>query len=239
MRQLRFLILSLVFLSSLAFADAPFTLAKLNVRGEAVLEKPADQFELTLGVVTQAKLPDLALQNNNQQMQQVIDSLKTLGFDHEDYQTGHFRIEPVYRVDDKNSDHEEQEQRMIDHYEVVNSIQIKSQKLHLADQVINLATKNGANQIHSINFNLTSPQAYRAEAIEAAVQNAFHDAQVLAQAAHVRLVKLLEISLDQPQNHFYRSMAVSMAKGESSQTPLEAGTIDVRASVQVVFEIAP
>ena len=218
-------------------ADSSHTIPKLSVRGEATVFKPADQMELTIGVVTQAKETATAVQENNQKMNQVIENLQKIGVNSSDYRTGQFRVQPIYRSLPKETGHSNHQ--VIDSYEVLNSIQIKTQKLHLADQIINTATRNGANQLDHIEFNLSNPQGYRAEAIQAAMQNALLDAEALAQAAKVRLVQLLDVSLDQQlPNRIYRSL--SMDKMSSAETtPVESGNVEVKASVEAIFEIAP
>jgi uncharacterized protein len=236
MKKLRLVIFSLFFLWIPIWATDQPTIARLNVRGEAVLFKPADQVELTLGVTTQGKETVTALQENNQRMNQVIEALKTIGLDASDYQTGRFNTHPIYQHLSEND--KSKTSPLIDYYEVNNSIEIKTQKLDLLDQIINVAVKSGANQLNQIKFDMNNPQAYRTEVIQLAVQNALNDAQTLAQASQVRLVRLLDISLDQSQNQVYRSF--SLAKMESSDsTPIKSGNIEIHAFVQAAFEIAP
>jgi uncharacterized protein YggE len=110
--------------------------------------------------------------------------------------------------------------------------------------MIGAAVEGGANQIEQLNFNLNNPQAYRAEVIHLATQNAISDAQALANAAAVRLVRILSLSMDQWQHQPRFSHFSLMAKaGEANQagveTPLEPGSVELQATVYMTFEIAP
>lgn len=128
---------------------------KLVVRGEASVFKPADQMEVSLGVVTLAENSTQALNENNRRMHQVVANLQELGLDESDYQTGRFHIRPIYQKPPKDS--EEEEHSVISRYEVTNSIQIKTQKIALADKILSAAVQGGANQVEQVNFNINNP----------------------------------------------------------------------------------
>ncbi len=210
---------------------------KLVVKGEASVFKPADQMEVSLGIVTTDENSNVALNENNKRMHQVIANLKALGLDESDYQTGHFRIQPIYRKPARNERPEEVHQ-VIDRYEVTNAIQIKTQKLPLADKIIGAAVQGGVNQVDQLNFNLNNPQLYRAEAIQLAAQNAISDAQALAGAAGVKLTRVLYLSLDHWNNFPHLPGATMMARAVAgNETPLEAGNVEIHATVQMTFEI--
>lgn len=214
-------------------------LPKINVRGEASIFKPADQMEISLGVVTSAENSSQALNENNQRMHQIIANLQTLGLDESDYQTGRFQINPIYQRPPKR--HEEEPQTKISHYEVTNTIQIKTQKIDFADRIIITAVQGGANQVEQVNFNLNNPQAYRAEVIKLATENALSDANALANAAGVRLVRVLNLSMDYWQN-FPRPYMLAKSEGygaaaDAHQDVMEPGKTEIHATVNVTLEI--
>ena len=59
-----------------SWADEFENTPKLVVKGEASIFKPADQMEVSLGVVTAAENSSQALNENNQRMHQIIDNLR-------------------------------------------------------------------------------------------------------------------------------------------------------------------
>lgn len=211
-------------------------IAKLTARGEASIFKPSDQMEVNLGVLTSAEKSSAAVNENNQRMSQVIAQLQALGLDESDYQTGRFSIRPLYEKNTKNS---YQNEGKIKAYEVVNTLQVKTAKIELADKIIDAAVQAGANRVDEVNFTLVNPQAYRAEAIQAAAKNAFNDALVLANATGVKIKRVLSLSLD----HWHQYPApYRLAKGvnESSSAPdvFEPGRSEIHATVNVVYELA-
>lgn len=152
-------------------ADDFENLSKMSVKGEASIFKPADQMEVSLGVLTSADDSSAAVEENNQHIKQLIANLRTLGLDETDYQTGRFHVKPVYEKPSKNGD--PALQGKISHYEALNTIEVRTQKIGLASQILNTAVQGGANQITQVNFNLNNPQAYRGEAIKIAAQMLF------------------------------------------------------------------
>ncbi len=211
--------------------------SKLTVRGEATIYKPADQVELNVSVVTQDPDSKKAVQANNEKMRKVIDQLDGSGLTSKEYQTGQFNIQPIYHYPSPKED--SKEGPTITHYEVTNTIKIKTQKLDLIEKIIGVAVQSGANRLNQINFDLADPQQFRDEVIQLAARHAFADANSLAQAAQVRLVRVLDLALD--SNQHYPVPRMMMAKAEyaagSYDAPIEAGQVELKASVNVVFEI--
>ncbi len=208
----------------------------LVVKGEATVQKPADQFEVLLGVFTQGATSQEALNENNQKMNQVITNIKAVGLDESDFQTGRFRIQPVMRPLSKDAKNDKN--RTISHYEVVNNIQVKTLKISLAEKILDAAVKGGANQVEKVNFSINNPQSYRDEAIMLATQYAQADAHSLATAAGVKLTRILFLSLDQWQHRPLNwTMAKMSAGGAEDGTPLESGNVEIQASVNLIYEI--
>ncbi len=215
---------------------------QLVVRGEASVLKAADQMEVSLGVVTVADSSHVALNENNQRMHQIVNNLQEIGLDESDYQTGRFNIRPIYQKPPKDSDQDER--TVISHYEVTNTIYIKTQKLHLADRVLSAAVQGGANQIEQVNFNLNNPQLYRAEAIKLATQNALADANALASAANVKLIRVLSLSLDHWDSSpapimFNKRAEVFSVQGGAGQDVLAPGRTEIHATINAILEIGP
>lgn len=224
--------------SSIQTAEDHRSQPTLSVRGEAVLYKPADQMEITVGVVTRDPNSEKALQLNNEKMEKVIRNLQQVGLDKSDYKTGRFYIHPIYQTPPKNPSPDWHP--AINSYEVNNSIVIKTTKLDLAPKIIEAASQGGSNQIDHIQFNLKDPRSYREEAVELATNNAVSDAQVLAKAAHINLAGVSSISLDQAQPVYPVARQMMFAAKEfSGSTPIEAGDVEVRAAVNIEFFIKP
>lgn len=234
MKKLPFL-LSALLISAECVAVAPVT-PKLVVSGQTVLHKNADLVSLTIGVLSQKETAQEAIVDNNVRVQQLVTNLRALGLEKGEYFTGQFSIQPIYSPAPRNPPADWKP--TIIAYEVNNSLSIKTTKLEYTGAIIDCAGKAGVDQISNIVFSLADPQMYRAEAITQAAQNALRDADALATVTGVKIVRVLDIVLEQPTIqprpglHLYK-----MAQAESAPF-IEAPDVDVRAHVSVTFEIA-
>ena len=171
----------------------------------------------------------------------IIKALKKEGLTDDEYQTSQIRIQPQYSRRPRQAGVEWKP--VIVGYQVSSSINVKTMKLKLAGELIQAANEAGANSIDSISFGLADHRKHRAEAINAATANALADARTLADAANLKLVRVITINLDQaasprplamPMN---RGMEMAMASS-TAPPPINPGDINVQASVTVVYEIA-
>jgi len=221
---------------SVGLDDVP----RLTVRGEALLYKPADQLRVRVGVVTQAAEATAAVKENSRRMADVISAIKKAGLDKNEYETGRFSIRPLYSRRPRQANAEWV--RQIVGYEVNNTLAIRTKKLALAGKLIEGANNAGANSVDDIRFDLADPRTHRAEAIAAATANARSDAAVLSHAADVRLVRIIAIQLGEGG---YRPPMPTMVRAEAMAAvaapapPIQPGDVTVRASVTMIYEIAP
>src|SRR5262245_59606797 len=126
---MRILILFLCISCSLFAEDRP----KLTVSGSVVVLKPADQWKMTVGVVTQDKSVQKAIQANREKMAQVITALKKAGISEGEYKTGTFQLEPRYQQHPKNPPYDWHPE--IIGYEVRNALTVETSKLELVGPV--------------------------------------------------------------------------------------------------------
>ncbi len=213
----------------------------LTVRGSAVLNKPADQLRIRIGVVTEDDEATTALRENTARMNDVIKALKKEGLTDKEYQTSQIRIQPLYSRRPRQAGVEWKP--AIIGFQVSNSINIKTKQLKIAGELIQAANEAGANSIDSISFGISDPRKHRAEAIRTATANALADAKTLAGAANLRLVRVITINLDQAaaprplMKSMNRGMEM-MAMADSAPPPVNPGDVNINASVTVVYEIA-
>lgn len=118
-------------------------------------------------------------------------------------------------------------------------MQIKTTKLDLAGQIISESTQNGANSVDQITFGLNDPQPSRAKAIIGAAHNAIQEANQLAKAANLKLLRVLEISLEkanEPPTPRFRAVSFAAMNPETN-TPITSGQVDISATVNITYEI--
>lgn len=213
--------------------------AKLTVRGEIELKKAADQIRLRVGVVTEATEAGEALEQNSTKMRDVVAALKRTGLTDDEYETGRFQIRPKYTRRPRQPDADWSPK--IIGYEVTNSVSIETKKLDIAGDVISAGNRAGANTVEVTGFALSNPREFRPELIAGATRNGLADARALAEAANLRLVRIISISLDGMSTRAESMMMASRgrAMADSSTPPIEAGDVSLRANVNIVYEIAP
>ena len=212
---------------------------QLTVTGEAVLQVPADQATLRVGVETDAETAEAALSANSKTLQKVEQALHKSGLGKGEYSTGNFQVRPRWSQRPRNADTNWRPQ--IVGYTVSNSFDVKTRKLEKLGALIEATTKAGANALGQIAFGLADPRTYRAAAIEAATANALADAAALAKAAGVALDGILSLNLDHASVPTPRPMVATMAMrsmdAEVAPSIVAPEDIEVRASVSVVYRI--
>lgn len=205
----------------------------LSIKGEAVIYKPADQIELVFDVMTEDNDPQKAVEENNFIMNQTLLNLQEVGLTKEEYYTSNYQLLAIF----KTKDHYTGEQ-ILDHYRVHHVLTIKTQKMDLSETIIGAAIAGGVNQIQSMNFSSSNTQANREEAIQQAVKNGLSLAKVVADAAGVKIVKVIKIGVDQVNYNNPRMFdQMALAKWNGFNPPIQAGPIEVQADINIVFEI--
>lgn len=230
-----FFISLMIFISP--FVHAEDNVSTLSVRGEAVLMVEPDQVSVSIGVVSEAKKVKIALRENSQKMQAAIDLLASLGFTEDDYQSQNFSIHPNWSSRPTNSSHYKRE---IIGYTINNSLRLSTTRLEDIGDIIAAVAGAGVNQVQSIYFDLKNPRQYREQAIRAASNNAKADANALAKANGVRLIKVYSMNLDNASASISQIPKAVMMESRAmadSAPPIQAGDIAVRASVSIVYKI--
>jgi hypothetical protein len=234
------LLVSLV-IPSIVQADTEALPPSLGVQGEAVLRVPADQLRLRLGVITTHDLAEKALDENSRRLERVINALRKVGLDKEEYATGHFSIQPIWEPRPRSGDNN-RPPRILG-YRVSNSLNIRTGQLHKAGELIQTATEAGANNIGALQFTLADPDSHRAEAIAAATKKGGRFARAAAEAAGVKLEGIISIQVDQA-----RFTPIMMSRQRPEQVrlstmaapaapPIDPDSIEVRATVSLEYRI--
>jgi len=227
-------------LPAVVAADEGQALPRLTVRGEAVIEVPADQLRMDIGVVTDGQTAQAALDSNTAAMERVVEALAAAGLSEAEYRTGQFQIQPQWAPRPRDAPPDWRPR--IAGYTVTNRLSIKTTKIDLAGRLIGATSSAGANTIDAIAFDLADPRRHRAAAIAAAAANAIADATALAQASAVRLVRIISLSLDEASAIPRPMRAMALREGmamdmAAAEPPISPGDVTVRAGVSVVYEI--
>lgn len=204
----------------------------LTVTGEGTAAAVPDVLVINVGVSTRGETPAEALASNSTQMQSVIDAVLGAGIAETDVSTSGFYISPIY--DDQRYAEGNQTPRILG-YEVGNQVTIRVRDVATSSDILDGVVAAGANQINGISFEIADPQPLQDAAMRDAIADARRQAELMADAAGMRIVGILSINSSNgaPQPMYD---AVQFAR---SATPIMTGQQSISASATLTFEIVP
>jgi uncharacterized protein YggE len=195
--------------------------------GEGVASAKPDQVRINIGVTTQAPTANEAGQQNAKQSAAVIAELKQQLGNSAEFQTMNYSLYPMYRTQRDGG------KPTISGYQANNTVEVKLNDVTLAGKAIDFATRTGANQIQGINFSIRDEQKLRGEALAKAAVQARANAEALAKALGMRVAGILKVEDGNPVHVVPMQRMEMMKAQDAASTQIEAGTIDVRATVTV------
>ncbi|MDM7256108.1 MAG: SIMPL domain-containing protein [Paracoccus sp. (in: a-proteobacteria)] len=203
---------------------------RLSVTAEGSARTAPDMATISLGVTTQAETAAQALADNSTSQRAVIDKLKAEGVEAKDIQTSGLNLSPVQSYSDGKPP-------VVTGYQVSNVVTVQMRDLDRLGGLLDALVAAGANQVQGISFGRDDAQAAEDEARVDAIAEARRRAEVMAQAAGVRLGPILSIS----EGTASYGPAPVMMRAEASMggTPVEQGELTVTAQVNVVFGLLP
>ena len=213
----------------------------ISVTGTATTTVDPDLLTVNFGIETQEATAKQALEKNSQQMNKVIDALKSAGITESEISTSSLNIYPVY--ENVKDEYLGIKTRELIGYKVSNIVTVETKKLNLAASIIDSGVNAGVNRVDSVSYSL-SPQRHQTlkdDLIEQAIINAKTKAEnALAPLNHnivgVKSVSLSEFVMPYPEP-IYRSYDMAESAAMGAQTPMFASDQDITTSAQVVFLI--
>lgn len=209
-----------------AFAEDAMT-RTISVTGTGTIEAAPDMATLMIGVTTQGDTAAAALAANSAATDAVIARLTASGIEARDMQTSNLSINPNWTGYDSSTP-------TISGYVANNMLTVRVRKLDTTGAVLDAAVADGANTLNGMTFGLADPDPAYNEARKEAVADARAKAELLAEAAGVKIGAVLSISdggaMTDPAP-MYRD-AVS-----ASPVPVVGGELGLVASVTVTYEI--
>jgi len=211
----------------------------LAVRGEATIKVKPDQVEMSLEAVTSAVSAEEALETNTKAVVQLQALLQAEGLSPEDYRTGQFSIQPQWSRPPRPAP--ANWTPAIVGYRVSNSLQLTTSRIELAGRLLALAQQAGVNKSGNLRFSLADPEQANRQAIAAATTNARSRAATLAEAAGVKLGRLLEVRVEETgagRQPMLMMAEASSARAAVNNVPISAGEVEVSAAVVLSYAIA-
>lgn len=144
-------------------------------------------------------------------MQRVIDAVLAAGIPETDVAAGGFSIAPTVYADQQPA-RTDAAGPVIIAYEVSNQVTVRIDGIADSGNILNQVVAAGANRINGIRFDIAEPQPLRDEALGQAIAEARRQAELMADAAGVTLVRVLSVtSYANAQPMYDRAVAFAAA----------------------------
>lgn len=217
----------------------------MRVSADAEVRVKPDRAAITFGIFEKTDNLRQGTERLNTVVSQITHYLRTRGIEERFIQTDNIHIYPVYRtqaVYAKNGTRTDQEKLQ---YEISQTFTVTLDDPSQYEDVLYTLLDMGVNRIENISFYSTQIRQYRDQARQLAVKYAREKASLLAQAAEIRLGKIIDISETAlPSYPSARLMASNIAQNilqadapASTETVPATGMISVRAEVTLTYKI--
>jgi uncharacterized protein YggE len=205
---------------------------RVLVSGDSIVQAQPDTAIVTIAVVTQAKTAIDAQHENATKSEAVMRAVKSSSGAGAEVKTSGYSLQPqrVYK---------EGVPPTISGYETRNSVTVTLSDLTKIGAVIDAAGAAGANDVTAISFTLRKDQPAKDQALREATREALSKAQLVAQALNGRVVRIVEVQeegVQRPSPVAYEAESF-MTKRANAQTPVEVGSLDISARVQLIAEV--
>ncbi|GLS19500.1 hypothetical protein GCM10007874_25170 [Labrys miyagiensis] len=218
---------------SLGLAHADDLKRSISITGEASVSAKPDVAYVSIGVENAGKVANEVLAANSKTTGDVLAALKGAGIDAKDLQTSGFTVQPQILRPQNSSLSSSDDSPSITGYTVANTVNVTLHDLPKLGDVLDKAVTAGANSIDGIQFDVSNPSALLDDARKAALADARRKAQIYADAAGLKLGKLVELS----ENAGPVVGAVYRARMATAAVPIESGSNTLNVTVSVRFEL--
>jgi uncharacterized protein len=221
---------------ALAASATAQTDGRIRIIGRALVEVAPDYVTVRVGVSNRAPTPTAALDQNSAVARRLIDFSKQFGVEPREIQTDAVNLQPSYKTVRDSSGTTRQEP---DGYAANNTVSVKLTDLSRLGVFMRQVLDQGATNIGGVQFGIADPEKSADEARLKAVEDAVRQANQLAQAANVKLGRILEI-VHPPRGQFQVAGGVAdlpARRLRAASVPIEAGTVEIGAEVEMIWAL--
>jgi len=203
-----------------------------STTGEGIVYTTPDTVSATLGISTNAETVVKAQTVANQTINDIKAGLKQLGVDEKDIKTTNYNIYPNYDYSARTPN--------ITGYNVNISLKVVSEDLSKINDIVDTATRLGANEVRNISFEVKDRQAAIDEATKIAIKDAKEKAQKIARESGISLGKLINVYVSETPNYvnkgLFYDMASSAGTGGGGGTEIEPGQTEITVIATLSYE---
>ncbi len=213
--------------------------SSFDVTGEGKVATAPDRAEISLGIQANEPTVKAVQDKGNQVINQITQDLLALGVDRADIKTTNYSLYPNY-------DYRSGTQKITGYALNVN-VQVKAKDFAKITQIVDTATKDGANQVGGISFTLSDEKKKEVEdEVRAeAVKQAKAKAESLSSLAGVKLGRIINISENAGGDRIYPVPMMAKAEamdavgnggGTAAPTNVEPGSTTYSMTVTLSYE---
>ena len=207
---------------------------RVVVTGDAVVQAQPDTAVLTLAVVTQNASASEAQAENASRTEAVVRAVRAAAGAGAEVRTSGYSLQPQYA-------YREGAPPTITSYITRNAVTVTTGELNRVGAVIDAASRAGANSVDGLAFTLRRDEQARRQALTEATREAQAKARVIAEALGGRLLRVVEVqesgAFRPPVPYGIEVGRATLAGQPPAPTPVEPGTLEIRAHVQLVAEV--
>lgn len=202
-----------------------------SVTSEGTAYAIPDVAIINVGYTTEGQTVEQVQTKANQVINKITEDLKSAGIKEEDIQTTNYNLNPSY-------DYTGGTQKITGYSANVN-LEIKARDLEKGNEVIDIATKDGANQVGSISFEVDDIEKFQAEARKEAIEKAKIKAQEIANETGLTLGKIINVyesPIDTQPPYYSMARADALNTEKEISTELQPGQTEIKISVTLGYE---
>lgn len=212
---------------SVAVSPAPM----ITVTGTAQTQQKTQVATFVAGVTSVNDNKDTAVNEVNDKVTTIIESVKEFGIEAKDIQTQNLN---VYQMEESYYDEGRQKTRQ-GQWRVSNDVSIKLRDVDRASELAGILTKGGATNVYGPNFALDDTKEAEADLLQQAIEDARKKAEIMAAGSGRTLGKVISVTEGGGSGPIVPMFAREMGGGGGA--PTEPGSGTVSSSVTVTFEL--
>ncbi|HTV74170.1 MAG TPA: SIMPL domain-containing protein [Candidatus Acidoferrales bacterium] len=219
---------------------SPQTESTLTVTGDGLISKSPDEARLDAQIITSDNNATASTSKNNDIYQAFKARLSGLALPPDALRTTSYDVEFI-PYPPRDLPPEQRQPRY--GYVTTRSITVTVSPIDLVGKLIDMATAAGVTSVGNVSFDLKDRRAAYAQALAAAAADGKRDAEALASATGVRLVRVQTISTGynyippEPVPMAQMRMAAAVPNNATPTQIDSTGPVDVSASVTIIYEI--
>lgn len=212
-----------------AFAAITPVPATLNVVGHASVQRAPERAIIRAEIVVSGKSADDARMKNDAITQRAVSALTAMGIPARSVRTANFRSTFIPRGKDMPAD-------AMTGYISRRDLEITTTPDQV-EAVTHALTDSDVHEIDGVSTDVVQKRSAYQDTLAAAMNDAATQAQVIARAAHVRLVRI--VTLDATNAPVFAPRMQMMGAMKSEVSAPAVADVELSASVNVTYEIAP